>query len=237
MKVESIALLSGGLDSCVTAAVALQKGPTAFAHVNYGQRTWEREKRAFDEIADYYGIKERFNADINYLKDIGGSALTDNSIDVPQGELERQGMPITYVPFRNAHLLSIAVSWAEVTGARNIYIGAVEEDSSGYPDCCEDFFKTFNKVIELGTRSGTEGQGINIKTPLIHKKKSSIVRLGMELKAPLELTWSCYKNSQKACGECDSCLLRLRGFHEAGVTDPIPYDADKDFIKTTGGKR
>jgi len=235
MKAHSIVLLSGGLDSTVTAALALQEGPTAFLHVNYGQRTWQREKQAFNAIADYYGVTERFSAEIDYLKAIGGSALTDSSIEVPAGVLERQGLPITYVPFRNAHLLSIAVSWAEVTGAAQIYIGAVEEDSSGYPDCREEFFRAFNDVISLGTQSGTEGPGITIKTPLIHKKKSEIVSLGVGLKAPLELTWSCYKNSAEACGECDSCLLRLRGFMEAGVPDPIPYAAKKDLIKRQGG--
>jgi len=220
MKIRSIVLLSGGLDSAVTAALALREGPAAFLHVNYGQRTWEREARAFREIADYYGVEERLTADIGYLKAIGGSALTDASIEVPQGDLRRVGMPVTYVPFRNSHLLSIAVSWAEVRAIAHIYIGAVEEDSSGYPDCRKEFFRAFNEVIRLGTGSGA---GIEIKTPLIDKKKSEIVRLGVELKAPLGLTWSCYKNSEKACGECDSCLLRLRGFMEAGTTDPITY--------------
>ncbi len=232
MKAHSIVLLSGGLDSTVTAALALQEGPAAFLHVNYGQRTWEREERAFNEIADYYGIRKRLTADISYLKAIGGSALIDTSIEVPAGDLAREGLPLTYVPFRNAHLLSIAVSWAEVTGAAHIYIGAVEEDSSGYPDCREGFFRAFNHVIELGTGAGA---AIEIKTPLIHKNKSEIVRLGLELKAPLRLTWSCYKNSAEACGECDSCLLRLRGFTEAGVADPIPYAAPKALIKTSGG--
>ncbi len=235
MKVRSIVLVSGGLDSAVTAAIALGEGPAAFFHVNYGQRTSEREERAFRNIADYYGVKDRFSADIGYLKAIGGSALTDASIDVPRGDLGRVGMPVTYVPFRNAHLLSIAVSLAEVRGAAHIYIGAVEEDSSGYPDCREEFFRAFNDVIKLGTGSGTKGAGIAIKTPLIHKKKSEIVRLGLELKVPLELTWSCYKNSEEACGECDSCLLRLRGFTEAGQTDPIAYVTKKALIKRPGG--
>ncbi|MFQ5480829.1 MAG: 7-cyano-7-deazaguanine synthase QueC [Thermodesulfobacteriota bacterium] len=217
---DSIVLLSGGLDSTVTAALALTEGPAAFLHVNYGQRTWQREERAFTEIADYYGVTDRLTVNMEYMKAIGGSALTDTSIDVPAGDLTREGLPVTYVPFRNAHLLSIAVSWAEVRGARNIYTGAVEEDSSGYPDCRSEFFRAFNRAIELGTGSGS---AIEIKTPLIEMKKSEIVRLGLRLKAPLRLTWSCYKSSGEACGECDSCLLRLRGFHDAGAVDPIPY--------------
>ncbi len=220
MRVDSIVLLSGGLDSTVTAAVALQEGPAAFLHVNYGQRTWKREERAFTEIADYYGVTERLTVNMEYMKAIGGSALTDASIDVPAGDLARTGVPVTYVPFRNAHLLSIAVSWAEVTGAVNIFTGAVEEDSSGYPDCRAEFFRAFNEAIRLGAKAGA---AIKIKTPLIDKKKSEIVDLGLSLKAPLELTWSCYKDSLEACGECDSCLLRLRGFREAGEVDPIPY--------------
>ncbi|MFQ5427808.1 MAG: 7-cyano-7-deazaguanine synthase QueC [Thermodesulfobacteriota bacterium] len=221
MRDHSIVLLSGGLDSTVTAAIALQQGPAAFLHVNYGQRTWKREEKAFNDIADYYGVSERLVVNMEYMKDIGGSALTDASIDVPAGDLSREGLPVTYVPFRNAHLLSIAVSWAEVRGALGgIYAGAVEEDSSGYPDCRVEFFRAFNHAVELGTGRGS---GIEIKTPLIEKKKSEIVRLGLKLKAPLELTWSCYKSSVEACGECDSCLLRLRGFLEAGSVDPIPY--------------
>ncbi len=188
---HSIVLLSGGLDSTVTAALALKEGPAAFLHVNYGQRTWAREERAFNEIADYYNVTERLLVNMEYMKAIGGSALTDASIDVPAGDLSREGIPVTYVPFRNAHLLSIAVSWAEVRGAQHIYTGAVEEDSSGYPDCRAEFFMAFNRAIELGTGSGSK---IEIKTPLIEKRKSDIVRIGLSLKAPLELTWSCYKS-------------------------------------------
>ncbi len=231
--VKGVVLLSGGLDSAVTAAIALKEsvaaaggagggggGSCAFLHVNYGQRTEAREFASFNAIADFYGVKKRLVADISHLRDIGGSALTDDRIKVPEGDLERKDIPVTYVPFRNAHFLSIAVSWAEVIGAEEVYIGAVEEDSSGYPDCREEFFKSFEKAASLGTRPETR---IRIKTPLIHMRKAEIVRKGIELRAPLHLTWSCYRDSSAACGECDSCLLRLRGFKEAGVKDPIPY--------------
>ena len=216
----SIVLVSGGLDSTVTAALAARKSSPAFLHVNYGQRTEEREKRAFEEIAGFYGVKERLVVDITHLKTIGGSALTDETIEVPKGDVSRRDIPPTYVPFRNAHLLSIAVSWAEVIGASEVHIGAVEEDSSGYPDCRRTFFDAFEKAVSLGTRPATE---IRIVTPLINMRKSEIVRKGLELNAPLHLTWSCYKDREIACGECDSCLLRLRGFKEAGAQDPLPY--------------
>jgi len=217
---RSIVLLSGGLDSTVTAAVALAKGPAAFLHVNYGQRTEKRELKSFNAIADRYGVRKRLIADIGYLKDIGGSALTDDSIEVPTTGLDSKEIPATYVPFRNAHLLSIAVSWAEVLGAKEVYIGAVEEDSSGYPDCREVFFRSFEDTVRLGARPSAE---IKIITPLIHLRKAAIVAKGVELGAPLELTWSCYSDENLACGKCDSCRLRLRGFKEAGVADPIPY--------------
>ncbi len=219
---KAIVLVSGGLDSAVTAAMAISREGTdrvAFLHVNYGQRTEERELKSFNDIAGYYGVKKRLIADISYLKEIGGSALTDESIEVPTGGLS-EGIPVTYVPFRNAHLLSIAVSWAEAIGAKDAYIGAVEEDSSGYPDCREGFFKAFEAAASLGTRPGA---GVRIITPLIHLRKSEIVKKGVELKAPLHLTWSCYRDSAAACGACDSCILRLRGFSEAGEKDPIPY--------------
>ncbi|MFQ5466283.1 MAG: 7-cyano-7-deazaguanine synthase QueC [Thermodesulfobacteriota bacterium] len=224
---RTVALVSGGLDSCVAAAVAARAGTPAFLHVNYGQRTEARELRAFGEIADHYGAAERLVADIGYLREIGGSALTDESIEVPTGGgggggggVGGGGIPVTYVPFRNAHLLAIAVSWAEVIGAGEVYIGAVEEDAPGYPDCRESFFRAFQEAIKEGTRPGS---GIEIRTPLIHMDKARIVRLGMELGAPLGLTWSCYRDSEAACGECDSCVLRLRGFKGAGAADPIPY--------------
>jgi 7-cyano-7-deazaguanine synthase len=224
----AIILVSGGMDSCVTAAIANEEYRLAFLHVNYGQRTEARELRAFNDIADHYKAEKKLSVSLEHLKVIGGSALTDESIPVPQmtGTGVPQytppvSIPITYVPFRNAHLLSIAVSWAEVIGATRIFIGAVEEDSSGYPDCREIFYQAFNRVIETGTRPETR---IEIVTPLIHLKKSAIVKRGYELKAPLDLTWSCYQSSDKACGRCESCALRLKGFREAGVKDPIPYE-------------
>ena len=220
LMADSIVLVSGGMDSAVTAAIAASRGTAAFLHINYGQRTEASELKSFNAIADYFRIKERLAVDITYLKKIGGSALTDTSIDVPEGDLSRQDVPSTYVPFRNANFLSIAVSWAEVIAAKKIYIGAVEEDSSGYPDCRETFFIAFEKAANLGKRPGVD---LSIATPLIHMRKAEIVRKGLELKAPLHLTWSCYRDETLACGECDSCLLRLRGFKEAGAIDPIPY--------------
>jgi 7-cyano-7-deazaguanine synthase len=222
MKGErAVCLLSGGMDSCVTAAVAHSQGlETAFLHVTYGQRTARRERRAFEEIADHYNVRQRLVADVEFLHHIGGSALTDPAIALPEGHLDRPGIPASYVPFRNGNLLSIAASWAEVLQSRFIYMGAVEEDSSGYPDCRDSFFKAFNAVLEVGTRPETR---IQVVTPLIRLRKSDIVRKGQELKAPLHLTWSCYQEEEKACGRCDSCLLRLRGFEEARVPDPIPY--------------
>ncbi len=238
MKKElAIVLVSGGMDSCVTAAIANKTYGLALLHVNYGQRTEDRELRAFNEIADHYQSEKRLVVSIEHLKVIGGSALTDSTIPVPEigsshpairnprpelrSKSPQSAIPVTYVPFRNAHLLSIAVSWAEVIGATRIFIGAVEEDSSGYPDCREVFYQAFNKAIETGTRPETR---IRIETPLIHMKKSEIVKKGAELKAPLHLTWSCYQASAKACGKCESCALRLKGFKEAGVKDPIPYE-------------
>jgi 7-cyano-7-deazaguanine synthase len=225
----AIVLVSGGMDSCVTSAIANKQHRLAFLHVNYGQRTEARELQAFKEIADFFHAEKRLIVSIEHLKVIGGSALTDETIAVPDShqlrtpnaELLTSSIPITYVPFRNAHLLSIAVSWAEVIGAKKIFIGAVEEDSSGYPDCRETFYQAFNKVIEMGTKPETR---VEIVTPLIHLKKSEIVKNGMELGAPFQLTWSCYQASEKACGRCESCALRLKGFKEAGVKDPIPYE-------------
>jgi len=217
----AICLVSGGMDSCVTAAVAKEENAeVAFLHVSYGQRTQARERRAFDEIADFYGIKERLAVSIEHLARIGGSSLTDESIPVSEGLSGKHGIPTSYVPFRNAHLLAIAVSWGEVIGADSIYIGAVEEDSSGYPDCRPAFYGAFERVIELGTRPETV---IKLRTPVIQLSKSDIVRRGLELNAPLALSWSCYQESDFACGRCDSCVLRLRAFSSAGVADPITY--------------
>jgi 7-cyano-7-deazaguanine synthase len=217
----AVILVSGGMDSCVTAAIANEQYRMAFLHVNYGQRTEERELRAFNEIANYYKAEKRMVVSIEHLKVIGGSSLTDTSMPIPEAATPSAGIPSTYVPFRNAHMLSIATSWAEVIGATMIFIGAVEEDSSGYPDCRETFYQAFNKVIEMGTKPETR---VEIVTPLIHMKKGEIVRRGVELGAPLNLTWSCYQSSDKACGRCESCALRLKGFREAGIKDPIPYE-------------
>lgn len=217
----SVVLASGGMDSCVTTAIAARESSElAMLHVSYGQRTEAREYRAFSDIADFYGVTKRLTASIDYLTKIGGSSLTDRNIEVSQANLVSTEIPTSYVPFRNAHLLSIATSWAEVIGARRIYIGAVAEDSSGYPDCRPEYYEAFNRLIEVGTKPDTQ---IEIITPVITMRKSEIIQRGIELNAPLHLTWSCYKAEEKACGECDSCALRLRGFREAGVRDPIPY--------------
>lgn len=208
------------MDSCVTTAMAAQSCDLAMLHVSYGQRTERRELQAFNDIADFYQAKHRLTTSIAHLAQIGGSSLTDDSIEVSRANLEAQEVPTSYVPFRNAHLLAIATSWAEVIGAGRIYIGAVAEDSSGYPDCRPEFYEAFERAISIGTRPETV---ISLVTPVIHLRKSEIIRRGLELGAPLELSWSCYKAEDQACGECDSCALRLRGFREAGVRDPIPY--------------
>jgi 7-cyano-7-deazaguanine synthase len=217
---KAVVLVSGGMDSCVTAAIAGNSRESAFLHINYGQRTERRELKAFEAIADFYGVRERLVVNVPHFALIGGSSLTDQRIAVSPANLENQEIPTSYVPFRNANILAIATSWAEVIGATGIYIGAVEEDSSGYPDCREEFFQAFNRVIEVGTKPDTR---LEIITPIIHLKKWQIVEQGIKLKAPLELSWSCYQNEDQACGVCDSCALRLRGFQMAGVEDPIPY--------------
>jgi 7-cyano-7-deazaguanine synthase len=222
-KEKAVVLLSGGMDSCVTAAIANQTHAPALLHASYGQRTEMRERRAFEEIADFYGVQERLVVRLDSLGEIGGSALTDERIAVPENFQENaKEIPVTYVPFRNAHFLSAAVSWAEVIGATAIFIGAVAEDSSGYPDCRPEYYEVFNELIRVGTRPETR---IEIQTPVIHMKKSEIIRRGVELKAPLERTWSCYQGEEEACGVCDSCRLRLRAFAEAGYADPIAYRA------------
>ena len=220
----AICLVSGGMDSCVTAAIAQTENERlAFLHVSYGQRTEDRERRAFEQLAAHFAVAFRLAVSIDYLTRIGGSSLTDLSIPVSQGMTSGPGIPTSYVPFRNAHLLSIATSWAEVIGARRIYIGAVAEDSSGYPDCRPEFYESFQRVIEIGTKPETL---IEIRTPVIHLRKAAIISKGVEIGAPLELTWSCYQESELACGACDSCALRLRAFREAGIADPIPYLLD-----------
>jgi 7-cyano-7-deazaguanine synthase len=219
-KALAIVLASGGMDSCVTTAIANLDFRLAMLHVSYGQRTEARELRAFDALADFYHAERRLVCRLDLLKQIGGSSLTDPSLVVELADLERQIIPSSYVPFRNAHFLSIAVSWGEVLGARKIFVGAVAEDSSGYPDCRPEYYAAFNRVIATGTKSETQ---LEILTPVIHLRKSEIVRRGLELRAPFDLTWSCYQGQKTACGVCDSCALRLRAFQEAGVEDPIPY--------------
>ena len=225
---KAVVLLSGGMDSCVSTAIARERHGArniALLHAGYGQRTQRRERRAFEEIADFYGARERLVVQLDHFRAIGGSALTDEKIAVPENVLGAPGphgtaIPVTYVPFRNAHFLSVAVSWAEAIGAGAIYIGAVAEDSSGYPDCRPEYYKVFQELIRVGTRPETQ---IEMVTPVITMKKREIIPRGLQLGAPLHLTWSCYQDEEMACGACDSCLLRLRAFAEAGASDPIPY--------------
>jgi 7-cyano-7-deazaguanine synthase len=220
-KERAVVLLSGGMDSCVCGALAARDFDAAALHISYGQRTQKRERTSFLRICDRLGIRDRLLVGNEALRAIGGSALTDPSIDVPESAAIGHEIPVTYVPFRNAHFLAVAVSWAEVIAAQKIYIGAVEQDSSGYPDCRPAYYRAFNEVVRAGTREGR----IEIVTPLIGLRKAQIVRLGLELGAPFDLTWSCYSREDQACGVCDSCVLRLRAFQEAGVEDPIPYAA------------
>jgi 7-cyano-7-deazaguanine synthase len=214
-----VVLLSGGMDSCVCATLAARDHRVAALHVSYGQRTEQRERQSFLAICDRLRIRDRLLVRNEALRAVGGSALTDENISVPTTPVQGHTIPVTYVPFRNAHFLSVAVSWAEVLGAEKIYIGAVEQDSSGYPDCRPAYYEAFNRVIKAGTKEGN----IAIFTPLIAMRKAEIVRLGLELNAPFDLTWSCYSNEDRACGLCYSCMLRLRAFAAAGVQDPIPY--------------
>lgn len=217
----AIVLISGGMDSCVTSAIAkAENDEVAFLHISYGQRTERRECKAFNDIADFYEVENRLDVSIEYLAKIGGSSLTDKTMEVTEANLESKEIPTSYVPFRNANMLSIATSWAEVLGANAIYIGAVAEDSSGYPDCRPEFYAAFEKTIETGTKPETK---ISIKTPIIELSKAEIVQKGIELNAPLHLSWSCYRSEDFACGTCDSCALRLRGFENVGMKDPIVY--------------
>jgi 7-cyano-7-deazaguanine synthase len=233
-QIQTVVTLSGGMDSTVCATLAVREygaSHVAALHVSYGQRTESREQRAFTEICDGLGIERRLIVRNQALSQIGGSALTDSALAVPTAGPEIGSarapaagsaalpVPITYVPFRNAHFLSVAVSWAEVVGASRIYIGAVEQDSSGYPDCRPEYYEAFNRLIQAGTKLGN----IRIQTPLIALKKVEIVQRGLELNAPFELTWSCYSREDRACGICESCALRLRAFEAAGTSDPIPY--------------
>ncbi|MFZ1011094.1 MAG: 7-cyano-7-deazaguanine synthase QueC [Candidatus Sulfotelmatobacter sp.] len=220
---RAIVLLSGGMDSCVCAALAARDYAAAALHVSYGQRTEDRERQSFLAICERLKIEDKLLLRNESFRAIGGSALTDGKIAVPVSDPASHSpghdIPVTYVPFRNAHFLAAAVSWAEVLGAEKIYIGAVEQDSSGYPDCRPEYYEAFNRVVKLGTKEGR----IEIVTPLIAMRKVEIVRLGLELGAPFDLTWSCYSQQDRACGVCDSCVLRLRAFAAAGMKDPIPY--------------
>jgi 7-cyano-7-deazaguanine synthase len=220
---RAVVLLSGGMDSCVCAALATRDHQAAAVHVSYGQRTEERERRSFESICDRLEIRDRLLVRNEALRAIGGSALTDSTIAVPEasgiGAILPVGVPVTYVPFRNAHFLAVAVSWAEVLGAEKVFIGAVEPDSSGYPDCRPEYYRAFNEVVKAGTKDGT----IRVVTPLIAMHKHEIVTLGLELGAPFDLTWSCYQREDRACGVCDSCVLRRCAFRDAGAEDPIPY--------------
>jgi len=220
-KSRAVVLLSGGMDSCVCAALAARDHAAAAVHVSYGQRTEERERKSFLAICERLNIHDKLIVRNEALRAVGGSALTDSTIAVPRAEAIGQGAPVTYVPFRNAHFLAVAVSWAEVLGAEKVYIGAVEPDSSGYPDCRPAYYDAFNQVVKAGTKEGR----IKIVTPLIAMRKAEIVRLGLELGTPFDLTWSCYSRDDLACGVCDSCALRLRAFAAAGLKDPIPYAA------------
>ncbi len=221
----AVVLLSGGMDSCVTAAIAAETHELALLHVNYGQRTQARELRAFREQARHFGAKHTLEVDLPHLGRIGGSSLTDRRLEVERFEEVGEGIPSTYVPFRNGLLLSVAAGWAEVLGAEAIYVGAVEPDAPGYPDCRPAFFEAFEKAIDLGTRPETR---IRIVTPVIRMTKEEIVRRGLELNAPFHLTWSCYQREDLACGVCDSCHRRLEAFRAVGVPDPIPYASQSE---------
>jgi 7-cyano-7-deazaguanine synthase len=225
-KKTAVVALSGGMDSCVTAALALNEFDLALLHINYGQRTEARELKSFHDIADYYNITRRLVVDYSHFAEIGGSALTDTSMKVPEADLENKSVPVSYVPFRNANILSACVSWAEVLKSEAVYIGAVYEDATGYPDCRPEFFTAFERMADIGTKPDTK---IKIYTPIIHYSKKDIIKEGILINAPLHLTWSCYQNEDEACGICDSCALRLRGFAQIGIEDPIKYKIRPDY--------
>jgi 7-cyano-7-deazaguanine synthase len=226
MKKIAICLVSGGMDSLVSAAIAHAEGyELAFLHLNYGQKTEKKEEASFHKISDFYAATWQKTINLGFLSQIGGSSLTDSTISVKNYKGDDTAIPDSYVPFRNTHIIALAVSWAEVIGATKIFIGAVEEDSSGYPDCRAEYYRAYNELIRVGTKEGN----IEIVTPVIHMKKADIVRKALELKAPLEFTWSCYAEEKQACGVCDSCALRLRGFRQAGVPDPIEYSTRPEW--------
>lgn len=234
IRESAVVLVSGGMDSCVVAAMTVRRYDAAFLHVGYGQRTETRERKSFEALADHFGVGRRLAARLDHLKSIGGSSLTDHAMPVPAPDLDRREIPPTYVPFRNGQFLAVAAAWAETLGASRIFVGAVEEDSSGYPDCRRSFFDLFEKALSEGTRPETK---IAIETPIIHMRKSAIVSEGISLGAPFHLTWSCYVEDEEACGACDSCALRLRAFREAGIDDPVPYRAGVVSNDTTQERR
>jgi 7-cyano-7-deazaguanine synthase len=225
----AVVLMSGGMDSCVTAAIAARNYELAALHATYGQRTALRELECFNALADHFGVSRRLVARLDYFKEIGGSSLTDLSVEVHDADLASRSIPNTYVPFRNAHFLAIATSWAEVLGASKIFIGAVCEDSSGYPDCRPEYYSALNVLIRAGTKPETN---ITVETPLISLLKRDIVKRGSELGAPFHLTWSCYRETETACGVCDSCALRLRAFQEAGMDDPLAYRSRPEYARS-----
>ncbi|MAT57216.1 MAG: 7-cyano-7-deazaguanine synthase QueC [Melioribacteraceae bacterium] len=226
-KKLAIVAVSGGMDSCVTAAIAAEKYNIALAHINYGQRTEKRELKSFNDIADFYNVENKLVIDFSHLAKIGGSSLTDYNMEVSKADLANQDIPSSYVPFRNANILTACVSWAEVIGAEAIFMGAVHEDSSGYPDCRPQFFEAFERLADEGTKPTTK---IKIITPIINMNKDEIIKKGIELNAPIHLTWSCYQSEDEACGECDSCALRLRGFQKVGIEDPIQYKIRPNYL-------
>lgn len=226
-KKLAVVLASGGMDSCVTTAIASKDYNLAMLHLNYGQRTESRELKAFHDLSDFFSAKYKLVLDTDFFRRVGGSSLTDSRIEVSKADLRAKEIPTSYVPFRNANILSMAVSWAEVLGAKKIFIGAVEEDSSGYPDCRKIFYEKFNELIAFGTKPESN---IMIETPLISMKKVEIIKKGIELGAPFHLTWSCYQSENLACGVCDSCAFRLRGFQMAGIDDPIPYKIKPNYL-------
>lgn len=228
-KELAVCLVSGGMDSLVTAAIAnSQHENLAFLHLNYGQKTEQRELISFKKIAEHYHVAPSHQKiiDVSFLKQIGGSSLTDDKIEVKKFKGDSEEIPDSYVPFRNTHIIAMAVSWAEVIGAKKIYIGAVYEDSSGYPDCRPSYYQAVNALIKQGTKNGD----IEVITPVINLKKEEIVKKALELRAPLEFSWSCYERNDQACGVCDSCALRLRGFEKAQVVDPIDYVVRPSYL-------
>lgn len=227
-KKIAVVLMSGGMDSAVCAAIAKNQGyEIAALHLNYKQRTEKKELESFNNLCNYFEVCDKLIVDVGYLAQIGGSSLTDSKIEVSKANLDSKEIPTSYVPFRNGNILAIASSWGEVINANAIFIGAMQLDSSGYPDCRDSFFSAYEKAINLGTKPGTK---IKIIRPIINYTKKDIVIKGRELNVPFELTWSCYQNSDIACGVCDSCALRLRGFQEAGIEDPLEYAEKPNYL-------